>query len=431
MIVSLRRLSIGARPPVLQKQFWTYKRNIGKNRKSGIVLWSNSIKSTWKIAFFFFLSTKRILIGSFAQKAFSRCPPVLQKSFWTYERDIGKNRKSGIVLRSNSIKSTWNNCFFSSFPQKGCILIVSLRRLSIGDKAFNRFPPVLQKQFWTYKRDIGKNRKSGIVLWSNSIKEILEKNRKIVLWSNSIKPTWNNMFLFFVSTKRMHIDNRMLSIGAPQYSRSLFGPMKEILEKIENQGLFYGQIQSNWNKCFFSSFPQKGCILIVSLRRLSIGAPQYSRNNFGPIKEILEKNRKSGIVLWSNSISTEQKGCLLVVLHRRLSVGAPSTPEVFLDLWKRYWKKSKIRDCFMVKFNQINMEQMFLFFVSTKRMHIDSFAQKAFNRCPPVLQKQFWTYKRDVGKKSKIRDCFMVKFNQTNMKFYLSFLRFHKKDAYW
>ena len=203
-------------PPVLQKQFWTYKRNIGKNWKSGIVLWSNSIKSTWKIAFFFFLSTKRMLIGSFAQKAFSRCPqysrslfgpmkeilekienqglfygqiqsnqheilcffssfpqkgciliisfrmlsvgapPVLQKSFRTYERDIGKNRKSGIVFWSNSIKWTWNKCFFSSFPQKGCILIVSLRRLSIGEKAFNRFPPVLQKQFWTYKRDIGK-----------------------------------------------------------------------------------------------------------------------------------------------------------------------------------------------------------------------------------------------------------------------------------
>ena len=109
--------------------------------------------------FLFFVSTKRMHIDSFAQKAFNRCPPVLQKQFWNYKRDYGKNRKSGIVLWSNSIKSTWNKCFFSSFPQKGCILIVSLRRLSIGEKAFNRFPPVLQKQFWTYKRDIGKKSK--------------------------------------------------------------------------------------------------------------------------------------------------------------------------------------------------------------------------------------------------------------------------------
>ena len=174
--------------------------------------------------FLFFLSTKRMLIGSFAQKAFSRCPPVLQRSFWTYERDIGKNRKSGIVLWSNSIKSTWNKCFFSSFPQKGCILIVSLGRLSIGAPQYSRnnFGP---------------------------IKEILEKNRKsgIVLWSNSIKSTWNIMFLFFVSTKRMHIDNFVQNAfnRCPPDSWSLFGPMKEILEKIKNQGLFYGQIQSN------------------------------------------------------------------------------------------------------------------------------------------------------------------------------------------
>ena len=173
--------------------------------------------------FLFFVSTKRMHIDSFAQKAFNRCPPVLQKQFWIFKRDIGKNQKSGIVLWSNSIKSTWNKCFFSSFPQKGCILIVSLRRLSIGEKAFNRFPPVLQKQFWTYKRDIGK--------------------------------------------------------------------------KIENQGLFYGQIQSNQHEilCFFSSFPQKGCILIISFRMLSIGAPQYSRSLFGPMKEILEKIENQGL----------------------------------------------------------------------------------------------------------------------------------------
>ena len=38
----------------------------------------------------------------------------------------------------------------------------------------------------------------------------------------------------------------------PQYSRSIFGPMKEILEKIENQGLFYGQTQSNQHEMYVS-----------------------------------------------------------------------------------------------------------------------------------------------------------------------------------
>ena len=55
------------------------------------------------------------------------------------------------------------------------------------------------------------------------------------------------MFLFYVSTKRMHIDSfaQKAFNRCPQYSRNNFGPIKEILEKIENQGLFYGQIQSN------------------------------------------------------------------------------------------------------------------------------------------------------------------------------------------
>ena len=119
-------------PQYSRKNFGPIKEILEKNRKSGIVLWSNSIKPTWNIMFLFFVSTKRMHIDNFVQNAFNRCPPVLQKSFWTYERDIGKSRKSGIVLWSNSIKSTWNKCFFSSFPQKRCILIVSLRRLSIG-----------------------------------------------------------------------------------------------------------------------------------------------------------------------------------------------------------------------------------------------------------------------------------------------------------
>ena len=34
----------------------------------------------------------------------------------------------------------------------------------------------------------------------------------------------------------------------PQYSGSNFGPIKDILEEIEDQGLFYGQIQSNQHK---------------------------------------------------------------------------------------------------------------------------------------------------------------------------------------
>ena len=86
-------------------------------------------------------------------------------------------------------------------------------------------------------------------------------------------------------------------------------------------------------------------------------------------------------------------------------------------------KKSKIRDCFMVEFIQINIKKRYLFFVSTKRMHSGSFAQNSFNRCPTVLQTPFWTHERNMVKKSKIRDCFLVKFNQINMKCrFLSFV---------
>ena len=254
LIGSFAQKAFSRCPPVLQKSFWTYERDIGKNRKSGIVLWSNSIKPTWNIMFLFFVSTKRMHIDNFVQNAFSRCPPVLQKSFRTYERDFGKNRKSGIVLWSNSIKWTWNKCFFSSFPQKGCILIVSHRRLSVGAPQYSRnnFGP---------------------------IKEILKKNRKsgVVLWSNSIKPTWNIMFLFFVSTKRKHIDNFVQNAfnRCPPVLQKSFRTYERDIGKNRKSGivLWSKSIKSTWNKCFYSTFPQKGCILIVSLRRLSIGAP--------------------------------------------------------------------------------------------------------------------------------------------------------------
>ena len=98
---------------------------------------------------------------------------------------------------------------------------------------------------------------------------------------------------------------------------------------------------------------------------------------------------------------------------------------------KEILEKLKIRGCFMVKFNQINMKCRFLFFVSTKRIHIDSFAQNVFNRCSPVLQKLFWTYKSYIGKKSKIRDHFMVKYNQIIVKNRFLFLHFDKNDTDW
>ena len=133
-----------------QRHFWTYERDIGKNGKSAIALWSNSSKSTWKRGSFLFISTKRMHIGSFAQNAFNRCPTVLQKQFWTNKRDIGKNRKSRIVLWSSTIKSAWKIGFF---------FFVFTKTIKIGCFArntFNRCPPVLQKHFWTYKKHIGK-----------------------------------------------------------------------------------------------------------------------------------------------------------------------------------------------------------------------------------------------------------------------------------
>ena len=76
-----------------------------KNRKSGIVLSQNRSNQLEKMYSFFFVSTKRMHIGSFAQNTSDRCPQYSRnicrpiKRYW-------KNRKSGIVLWSNSIKST-------------------------------------------------------------------------------------------------------------------------------------------------------------------------------------------------------------------------------------------------------------------------------------------------------------------------------------
>ena len=63
-------------------------------------------------------------------------------------------------------------------------------------------------------------------------------------------------FLFFVSAKTMHIGSFAQNTfnRCPQNSRSIFGPLKEILEKIETQGLFNGQIQSNQHEMKVSFF---------------------------------------------------------------------------------------------------------------------------------------------------------------------------------
>ena len=59
-----------------------------------------------KIRFLFFVSAKTMHIGSFAQNTFNRCPQNSRSIFGPQKDILKQNQKSGIVLWSNSIKST-------------------------------------------------------------------------------------------------------------------------------------------------------------------------------------------------------------------------------------------------------------------------------------------------------------------------------------
>ena len=85
----------------------------------------------------------------------------------------------------------------------------------------------------------------------------------------------------------------------------------------------------------------------------------------------------------------------------------------------------------MFKYNQIVVKNRFLFLRFLKNDAYFSFAQNNFNRCPQYSRNIFGPIKDISEKKSKIKDHFMVKYNQLIVKNRFLFLRFDKNDTDW
>ena len=87
----------------------------------------------------------------------------------------------------------------------------------------------------------------------------------------------------------------------------------------------------------------------------------------------------------------------------------------------------------MFKYNQKVVKNRFrflLFFVSSKTMHNLVLLRIISIGAPKYSRSNFGPIKV-ILEKSKMRDCFMVKLNQINMKNRFLFLRFHKTDTDW
>ena len=82
--------------------------------------------------------------------------------------------------------------------------------------------------------------------------------------------------------------------GSPRYSRSDFGPILRIHEKIKKITIVFVVkfIKVNVEYRFFSLFPQECYILLILPQIQSMGAPGYSRSDFEPILRIHEKIKK-------------------------------------------------------------------------------------------------------------------------------------------
>ena len=85
-------------------------------------------------------------------------------------------------------------------------------------------------------------------------------------------------------------------IGRPRYSRSDFGPMLGIHEKIKKSGFVFVVEFNKVNVEYRSSFfVPKRMFHIVNFASNTInGRPRYSRSDFGPILRIHEKIKESG-----------------------------------------------------------------------------------------------------------------------------------------
>ena len=129
-------------------------------------------------------------------------------------------------------------------------------------------------------------------------------------------------------------------MGTTRYSRSDFGPILRIHEEIKKSGfVFVVKFNKVFVEYWFLFFVHTRMLHNVSFASNTInGSPRYPRFDFGPILGIHEKIKKSMFV-------------------------------------------------FVVKFNKVNVEYRFIFFVPTRMLHIVNSASKTNNGHRSVLQK--------------------------------------------
>ena len=247
-----------------------------KSKKTGIVfvVKFNEVNVKYN---FFFVPTRLLHIINFASNTINGRPRYSRSGFGPILRIHEKIKKSGLFLSSNSIGSKWNI---------GFLFFVPTRMLHIGNFASNTIdgrPRYSRSDFGPILRIHEEIKKSGSFLSSNSIKS-----------------SWNIGFFFFVHTRMLHIVNFASNTinGSPRYSRSDFGPIFGIHEKIRKSGFVF---LVKFNKViveyrFFPLFTQECCILLILPQIQSMGAPGYSKSDFEPILRIHEKIRKSGFV---------------------------------------------------------------------------------------------------------------------------------------
>ena len=121
--------------------------------------------------------------------------------------------------------------------------------------------------------------------------------------------------------------------------------------------------------------------------------PRYSRSDFGPILRIREKIKESGFVfvVKFNKVIVEYR--FLFFVHTKMlhienfaSNAINERPRYsrsdFGPILRIHEKIKKIMIVFVIKFMKVNVENRFLFFVSTRMLHIVNFASNTINGRP-------------------------------------------------
>ena len=334
-----------------------------------------------------------------------------------------KSKKSGIVfvVKFNKVNVKYRSLFF-----------VPARMLHIVNFASNTIN-------WRprYSRS-----DSGPIL---RIHEKIKKKIRIVFVVIFIKVNVEYRFLFFVPTRMLHLVNfaSKLINGRPQHSRSDFGPILRIHEKIKKSVFVFvvkfNKVNVEYRFLFF--VPTRMLHVVNFASNTINGSPRYSRSDFGPILRIHEKIKESGnaFVVKFIKVNVEYR-FLFFVPTRMLHVvnfasntinGSPRySRSDFGPILRIHEKIKESGNAFVVKFIKVNVEYRFLFFVPTRMLHIVNFASNTINGSPRYSRSDFGPILRIHEKVKESGNAFVVKFNEVNVKYRFFIPRSHKIVSY-